>query len=39
MQKAMSFNNTAFVCVKGSACRINFSYMSKDDEIDKRGVL
>ena len=48
MQKAMSFNNVAIVYVKGSAYRINFWYMSKDDAIniingsnlaDKRGVL
>ena len=48
MQKAMSFNNVAIVCVKGSAYRINFWYMSKDDAInimsgsnllDKMGVL
>ena len=48
MQKAMSFNNVAVVYVKGSAYRINFWYMSKDDAInimngsnlvDKRGVL
>ena len=48
MQKAMSFNNVATVYVKGSACRINFWYMGKDNEInimngsfllDKRGVL
>ena len=48
MQKAMSFNNVAIVCVKGSAYRIHFWYMSKDDAInimngsnlvDKRGVL
>ena len=39
MQKAMSFNNTAIVHVKGSAYIINFWYMSKDDAIDKRGVL
>ena len=48
MQKAMSFNNVAFVYVQGSAYRINFWYMSKDDGInimsgsnlvDKRGVL
>ena len=46
MQKAMSFNSIAYV--KGSAYRINFWYMSKDDAInimndsillDKRGVL
>ena len=44
----MSFNNIAIVYVKGSACRIHFWYMSKDDAInimngsnlvDKRGVL
>ena len=48
MQKAMSFNNIAIVYVKGSAYRINFWYMSKDDAInimngsillDKKGVL
>ena len=48
MQKAMSFNNIAIVYVKGSAYRINFWYMSKDDAInimngsillDKRGIL
>ena len=48
MQKAMSFNNVAVVYVKGSAYRINFWYMSKNDVInimngsnlvDKRGVL
>ena len=48
MQKAMSFNNIAIVYVKGSAYRINFRYMSKDDAIkimngsillDKSGVL
>ena len=48
MQKAMSFNNIAIVYIKGSAYRIHFSYMSKDDAInimtgsnlvDKRGVL
>ena len=47
MQKAMSFNNVAIVYVKGSAYRIHFWYMSKDDAInimngsnlvDKRGV-
>ena len=46
MQKAMSFNNVAIVYVKGSAYRIHFWYMSKDDAInimngsnlvDKRG--
>ena len=44
----MSFNNVAIVYVKGSAYRINFWYMSKDDAInimngsillDKKGVL
>ena len=48
MQKTMSFNNIAIVYVKGSAYRIHFWYMSKDDAInimngsnlvDKRGVL
>ena len=48
IQKAMSFNNVAIVYAKGSAYRIHFWYMSKDDAInimngsnlvDKRGVL
>ena len=48
MQKVVSFNNIAFVYVGGSAYRINFWYMRKDDAInimngynlaDKRGVL
>ena len=48
MQKAMSFNNIAIVYIKGSAYRIHFWYMSKDDAIkimngsillDKRCVL
>ena len=48
LQKAMSFNNVAIVYVKGSAYRMHFWYMSKDDAInimngailiDKRGVL
>ena len=48
MQKAISFDNVAIVYVKGSAYRINFWYMSKDDAInimngsnlvDKSGVL
>ena len=48
MQKATSFNNVAIVYAKGSAYRIHFWYMSKDDAInimngsnlvDKRGVL
>ena len=34
MQKAMSFNNIAIVYVKGSAYRIHFWYMSKDDAIN-----
>ena len=48
MQKAINFNNIAIVCIKGSAYRIYFLYMSKDDVInimnnssliDKMGVL
>ena len=48
MQKAMSFNNVAIVYVKGSAYRIHFWYMSKDDAINimngsnlvyKRGIF
>ena len=48
MQKAMGFNNIAILYVKGSAYRIHFWDMSKDDAInimtgsnlfDKRGVL
>ena len=48
MQKAMSFNNIANFYVKGSACRIHFWYMTKDDAIrimsnsnlvDKNSVL
>ena len=48
MQKAMSFNNVAIVYVKGSAYRIHFWYMSKNDAIsimnnsnliDKKGTL
>ena len=47
MQKAMSFNNVAIVYVKGSAYRIHFWNINKDDAInikngsnlvDKRGV-
>ena len=34
MQKTMSFNNVAIVYVKGSAYRIHFGYMSKDDAIN-----
>ena len=33
MQKAISFNNIAIVYIKGSAYRIHFWYMSKDDAI------
>ena len=48
VQKAVSFNNIAIVYVKGSAYRIQFWYMSKNDAInitnnssliDKMGVL
>ena len=48
MQKAMSFNDAALFYVKGSACRIHFWYISKDDAIsifnnssliDKKGVF
>ena len=48
MQKAIRFNDVAIVYVKGSAYRIRFWYMSKDDAIsimsnsnliDKMGVL
>ena len=44
----MGFSNIAIVYIKGSAYRIHFWYMSKDDAInimtnsnlvDKRGVL
>ena len=44
----MSFNDVAVVYVKGSACRIHFWYMSKDDAVsimnnsnlvDKKGIL
>ena len=34
MQKAMSFNNVSIVYVKGSAYRIHFWYISKDDAIN-----
>ena len=34
MQKAVSFNNIAIVYIKGSAYRIHFWYMSKDDTIN-----
>ena len=48
MQKAMSLNDFAIFYFKGSACRVHFWYMSKDDAIsimsnsnliDKKGVL
>ena len=48
MQKAISFNKIAIVYIKGSAYRIHFWYMGKNDAInimngsnlvDKRGVL
>ena len=48
MQKAMSCNDVAIIYVKGSAYRIHFCYMSKDDAIsimnnsnlvDKKGVF
>ena len=48
MEKAVSFNNVAIVYVKGSAYKIHFWHMNKDDAIsimngcnlvDKRGVL
>ena len=48
MQKAMSFHDVSIVYVKGSAYRIHFWYMSKNDAIsimnnsnliDKNGVL
>ena len=34
MQKAMDFNNIGIVCIKGSAYRIHFWYMSQDDAIN-----
>ena len=34
MQKTMSFNNIDIVYVKGSAYRIHFWYVSKDDAIN-----
>ena len=48
MQKAMSFNDVAIVDVKGSAYRIHFWYLSKNDTnsimnnpnlVDKKGVF
>ena len=35
MQKAMDFNNIAIAYIKGSAYRIHFWHMSKDDAINK----
>ena len=35
MQKAMGFNNIAIAYIKGSAYRIHFWYISKDDAINK----
>ena len=34
MRKSINFNNIAIVYVKGSAYRIKFWYMSKDDAIN-----
>ena len=34
MQKAMGFNNIAIVYIKGSAYRIHFWYMSKDNAVN-----
>ena len=34
MQKAVGFNNFVIVYIKGSAYRIHFWYMSKDDAIN-----
>ena len=48
MQKGISFNDVAIIYVKGSAYRIHFWYVSKDNAIsimnncnliDKTGVL
>ena len=36
MQKAISFNDAAIVYVKGSAYRIHFWHMSKDDAISMK---
>ena len=33
IQKAMNFNDVAIIYVKGSAYRIHFWYMSKDDQL------
>ena len=34
MQEAVSFNDVAIIYVKGSAYRIHFWYMSKDNAIN-----
>ena len=34
MQNSMNFNDVAIIYVKGSAYRIHFSYMSKNDAIN-----
>ena len=34
MQKAVSLNNVSIVYVKGSAYRIHFWYMNKDDPMN-----
>ena len=34
MQKAMNFNDVAFVSIKRSDCRIHFWYISKDGAIN-----
>ena len=48
MQKVMSFNDVAIVCVKENAYKIHFWYMNKNDAIsiinnsnlvDKKGAL
>ena len=39
MQKAMSFNDAAFVSVKESNYRIHFWYMSKNDAINIMKIL
>ena len=47
-KKAMTFNDVAIIYIKGSAYRIHFYYMSKDDSISimsnsnligKKGIL
>ena len=39
MQKSMSFNDVAFIYVKGKAYRIHFWYMSKDDQLASWKIL